>query len=89
MSGSSKRSIFSGATELVALDNHGINLARPELAFVPQPFVPLRSKHAEIGSSVESESTQKPLNFASLARIELGSGRPHRGVSGPGINAAT
>jgi hypothetical protein len=30
-----------------------------------------------------------PLNFASLGRIELWSGRPHRGVSGPGINGAT
>ena len=40
-------------------------------------------------SARASESNQKPLNFASLGRIELGGGRPHRGVSGPGINGAT
>ena len=40
-------------------------------------------------SARASESNQKPLNFASLGRIELGSGRSHRGDSGPGINGAT
>jgi hypothetical protein len=40
-------------------------------------------------SARASESNQKPLNFASLDQIELGSRRPHCGDSGPGINGAT
>jgi hypothetical protein len=40
-------------------------------------------------SARASESNQKPLDFASLGRIELASGRPHRGDSGPGINEAS
>ena len=61
MSGSSKRSIFSGATELATLDDSGINLARQELALVSQPSVPPRPKHAKIGSSVGIQSEAAKL----------------------------
>jgi hypothetical protein len=57
----------SGATELVTLDNHGINLARLELALVPQPPVPLRQKHAQIGSSVGIQSEAAELQMLALA----------------------
>ena len=51
----------SGGTELVTLDNHGMNLARQELALVSQPPVPLRQKHARIGSSVGIKSEAAEL----------------------------